>query len=53
MSSEKTPISMPKMPNGSAGPASRTHVPTKKVQAKDTTERNRTMMVKQSALTGA
>lgn len=45
----KIPISIPKIPNGSAGPADCTHPAAKKVQAKETTAREMVVMTKQSA----
>lgn len=48
ISKAKMPISMPKMPNGSAAPSFSTHVPTKNVHEKLTIERRQTTMTKQS-----
>lgn len=48
----KTPIIMPNMPNGNAGPALATQFPTKNVQAKETTARAMVVMTKQSAAMG-
>ena len=49
---EKTPMIMPKMPNGRAGPALSTQLPTKNVQAKETTARAIVVITKQSAARG-
>lgn len=48
VSSVKMPISMPKIPNGSATPLAATHSPTKNVHAKPTTARRKVMATKQS-----
>lgn len=47
-----TPMIMPKMPNGNAGPTLATQFPTKNVQAKETTARAMVVMTKQSAAMG-
>ena len=46
---EKSPMSIPKMPKGSAAPRECTHSTAKKVQAKEMMERRIVTMVKASA----
>lgn len=49
VSRENIPMSMPKMPNGSAAPRSSTQPDTKKVQANEMMARRIVTMTKQSA----